>query len=249
MKPLKSKKAMVASIILASVALGGVGFSAWVINAGNDIEEPKNVSVEVGKSTDNRFTLTPPQLAEDEKVVFDCDDYKGTVVAGSGTKLEDLSFTFSTTLTGNIDQLAGIYLRLNESDNLSKLTGTGVAAIIQTPVIPSNTGNGVEIIPKKAFTNATGTKVDSTEKFTAASSAQGGSKWSYTVTKVDSSYNISVTVNFAWGQLFNYANPTRLTEGLTADQITGLNTLTELSTTGFDLAFVVGAIASTAASE
>ena len=73
MKPLKSKKAMVASIILASVALGGVGFSAWVINAGNDIEEPKNVSVEVGKSTDNRFTLTPPQLAEDEKVVFDFD--------------------------------------------------------------------------------------------------------------------------------------------------------------------------------
>ena len=33
MKPIKSKKAMVASIILASVALGGVGFSAWVINA------------------------------------------------------------------------------------------------------------------------------------------------------------------------------------------------------------------------
>ena len=249
MKPLKSKKAMVASIILASVALGGVGFSAWVINAGNDIEEPRNVSVQLGQVTDNRFTLTEPQLAEDEKVVFDCDDYKGTVVAGSGTKLEDLSFTFSTTLTGKTDQLDGIFLRLNTSDNLSDLTGTGAAAIIQTPVKPSNSGNGVKIIPKEAITNATGKKVDSTEKFTAASSAQGGSKWSYTVTKVDSSYNISVTVNFAWGQLFNYANPTRLTKGLTTDQITGLNTLDELSETGFELVFVVGAIASTAASE
>ena len=249
MKPIKSKKAMVASIILASVALGGVGFSAWVINAGNDIEDPSNVSVKLGQVTDNRFTLTEPQLAKDEKVVFDCDDYKGTVVAGSGGKLEDLSFTFSTTLTGNTDQLDGIYLRLNTSDNLSKLTGTGAAAIIQTPVIPSNSGNGIKIIPKEAFTNATGTKVDSTEKFTAASNAQGGSKWSYIVKKADSSYKIDVTVNFAWGQLFSYANPTRLTEGPTTNQITGLNTLHELSSTGFELAFVVGAIASTAASE
>lgn len=248
MKPIKSKKAMVASIILASVALGGVGFSAWVINASNQTQNLSNVQVDVGDFNDNRFTLSVPTIAEDNnKVVFDCDAYTGAnqVVVGSGTNLENLSFTFTTALTGNVSKLEGIFLRLNTNSDLSKLIGSGTTSIIQSPLTPSDDGNGTSIIPGSAFTTSGGSG-NSSDRFTA-DEGDGEYKWSYSVTyaKEKSEYNISVTVNFAWGQLFNYANPTRLTSGPTAEQIDGLNTLDSLSENGVKLNFVVGAIAKT----
>ena len=246
MKPIKSKKAMVASIILASVALGGVGFSAWVINAADDTKDLSNVQVDVGEFNDNRFTLTAPKLAEDEKVVFDWDGYEGTVVAGSGKDLEDLSFTFTTTLTGNTTELDGIYLRLNTNADLATLIGNGTTSIIQSPLTPSDTGNGTSVIPGTAFT-VSGGSGNSSDRFTAAEGEDGDYKWSYSVTyaKETSAYNISVTVNFAWGQLFKYDNPTRLENKLSDEQLTGLKTLDTLSEKDIKLNFVVGAIAKT----
>lgn len=246
MKLIKSKKAMVASIILASVALGGVGFSAWVINASNQTQDLNNVQVGVGEFNDNRFTLDKPTLSEG-KVAFDWDGVSGSVVSGSGETTEDLSFTFTTALTGNVSKLEGIYLRLNTNSDLSKLIGSGTTSIIQSPLTPSDDGNGTPIIPGSAFTTSGGSG-NSSDRFTAAEGEEGEYKWSYSVTYAEetSKYNISVTVNFAWGQLFHYANPTRLTSGPTAEQINGLNTLDSLSENGVKLNFVVGAVAKAA---
>lgn len=192
MKPLKSKKAMAASIILASVALGGVGFSAWVINASNQTQDLNNVQVGVGEFNDNRFTLSKPNLS-DGNVVFDWDGKSGELVGGSGKNTEDLHFTFSTTLTGSVGQLDGINLQLKTNASLSTLLGNEeTKATIQSPLEPG--AEATEIIPGEAFTNPTGQAVQSDAKFANASGPiNGGSKWSYTVTSAgNSSYTIEL---------------------------------------------------------
>ena len=93
----KGKAVGLLSLGLASVALGSVGFAAWVVS-GTTLPESTNVSVTVGKVTDNRVTLTA--AVSDGEVNLDADPkYTGGtlgITAATGST-EDLEFSITVT--------------------------------------------------------------------------------------------------------------------------------------------------------
>lgn len=93
----KGKAVGLLSLGLASVALGSVGFAAWVVS-GTTLPEATNVTVNVGTVTDNRVTVSAAVAEGVVKLDADPKYTHGTlgITAATGST-EDLEFSITVT--------------------------------------------------------------------------------------------------------------------------------------------------------
>lgn len=242
---MKNKKTGIVLIGLAAVALGSVGFSAWIIS-GTSGEPSSNVSVSVGDVEDQRLYLTLNGSPSELDLNFDAkkDVSGGNVVSADpdGTD-EDMSFTFSVSVQAASEDafteaISGKTLYVNFT---CKALSDFSTNYIMSPVTTYGTAEAIGI------TNmAQATSVAQTINYTSTGD-QTITKVSYTITADNSNsrygFKYDITYSYAWGSTFGYKNPVYVKsldngvkEGLT--EIDGLNSSLTLG-----VAVTLGAVA------
>ena len=99
----KGKAVGLLSLGLASVALGSVGFAAWVVS-GTTVSAPNSVSASVGTISDERITMTAE--VKDSTVAFESKTSDVGPITSTENK-EDLIFSIGYTLTAGADLTNG----------------------------------------------------------------------------------------------------------------------------------------------
>ena len=214
---MKLKKNSLVILGLATVALGTIGFSSWII-AGNPPQPVNsNVDVTIGDVEDHSIFLEKVDV-ENNVLKFDADGkaVSGGVITASKGSEEDLSCTASFIIGGATDDdFKAAYADKSvavtfTSTELSKLVSDEYHAI-QSPITIGSTAtkitelNDISVTTKNSDTYANPSDVHkysiSISKATLTGTSNEG-KFGY---KVD------ITFNFAWGSAFEYSNPVKLT--------------------------------------
>lgn len=217
---MKLKKNSLVILGLATVALGTIGFSSWIISAQTDTLEPE-VNVTVGNVDDQRIFLEAVQTQPDLTLAFDAQSNAigaGTIVTASENSKEDLTFKISFVLGSSsmknfktVFANKAVAIKFESADLNTLIDGN----CIQTPV---SLGSEFQI-----------SGID--ENITDTTSAKSGGYFEnpkdpltpvekYNVTFSEGSFNkytgegvkIDIVFNFAWGSAFNFQNPVYLTE-------------------------------------
>lgn len=227
---MKNKKTGIVLIGLAAVALGSVGFSAWIIS-GTIGNPTSNVKVSVGDVKDQGLYLTLNEDPSDLALNFDAKKGAGgnVVSADSSGNDEDMSFIFSVSVQAASQQvfteaIRGKTLFVNFTcEALSKFS----TSYIMSPVTTYGTAEAIGI------TNmAQETSVAQTINYTSTGD-QTITKVSYSVKKDNSNgkfgYKYDITYSFAWGSTFGYKNPVYVTslENGVEDGLKAINDLTD----------------------
>ena len=185
---------------LASVSLFSVAFSSFIVT--NDQISAKNgsVSVTVGDVVDESITISDVSVT-DGKIAFEPEenDIEGPII-WDGTHSEDLDFAFTFTLTNVLtsegkwgDRLGGVNIKWNQGNS-----GTFATCITNNYITaPKLGGSGTAITDTDAAL------------FTVTSGGELTNSAGLTFDRVDTTANVTVTVNyaFAWGSAFNNDNP------------------------------------------
>ena len=211
---MKLKKNSLVILGLATVALGTIGFSSWII-AGNPPQPVNsNVDVTVGDVEDHSIFL---ELATqtDNTLKFDADsaaEGKGTVVTATPGSKEDMSFTASFIIGGASQQdfeaaykSKSVAVEFTSADLSSLIT----SSCVQSPIDLSK----AVTIGELNTTIAAGTsEITSSESYTdqkktpkykitfAAGTPTGENSGKYGV-------QVNIAFTFAWGSAFKYKNP------------------------------------------
>lgn len=185
---------------LASVSLFSVAFSSFIVT--NDQISAKNgsVSVTVGDVVDESITISDVSVT-DGKIAFEPEenDTEGPII-WDGTHSEDLDFAFTFTLTNVLtsegkwgDRLGGVNIKWNQGNS-----GTFATCIT----------NNYITAPKLGGSGAAITNTDAA-LFTVTSGGELTNSAGLTFARVDTTTNVTVTVNYAfdWGSAFNNDNP------------------------------------------
>lgn len=226
---MKNKKTGIVLIGLAAVALGSVGFSAWIIS-GTIGNPTSNVKVSVGDVKDQGLYLTLNEDPSDLALNFDAKKGAGgnVVSADSSGNDEDMSFIFSVSVQAASQQvfteaIRGKTLFVNFTcEALSKFS----TSYIMSPVKAYGTAEAIGI---KNMAEAT---TDAQPIYYTSTGDQTITKVSYTITADNSNerfgYKYDVTYSFAWGSTFGYKNPVYVTS-LANGVEDGLKAINDLS--------------------
>ena len=201
---------------LASVSLFSVAFSAFIVTNDQLTATSENLTVTVGDVSNKSITLSKITIT-DGKIAFEPKDNDTTgPIIYDGKNAEDLTFSFSFTIENVLDsegkwgdRLGGVYIKWDQVD------GKPFDNCIDSWYItaPKLNGDGTPITAEDEqvlFTASAGGEI--------ASSTNG-----VTIDRVDTTSNVKVTVNYAfgWGTKFNGQNP--------AEYATDLNYTTVMS--------------------
>lgn len=185
---------------LASVSLFSVAFSSFIVTNDQISAQNGSVSVTVGDVVDESITISSVSVTDGE-IAFEPkeNDTEGPII-WDGTNSEDLDFAFTFTLTNVLDaegkwgdRLVGVNIKWNQGEN-----GTFATCIT----------NNYITAPKLGGSGAAITDTDAA-LFTVTSGGELTNSAGLTFARVDTTANVTVTVNyaFAWGSAFNNANP------------------------------------------
>lgn len=211
---MKFKKNSLVILGLATVALGTIGFSSWII-AGNPPQPVNsNVDVTVGDVEDHRIFLELPSQT-DNILKFDADsdaEGKGTVViATPADSQEDMTFTASFIIGGatKLDFDAAynsksVAVEFTSTDLSSLITSNCVQSPIDLdkPVTISELNTTIAADTGK-ITSGSYTNPSDTSKYEitfASGTPTGENKDKYGV-------QVNIAFTFAWGSAFSYKNP------------------------------------------
>lgn len=189
---------------LASVSLFSVAFSAFIVTNDQLTATSGNVTVTVGDVVDESIKITGLSIT-DYEIAFEpeANDTKGPII-WDGTNSEDLDFAFTFTLTNVLtsegkwgNRLGGVNIKWNQGDS-----GTFATCIT----------NNYITAPKLGGSGAAITNTDAA-LFTVTSGGELTNSAGLTFTRVDTTANVTVTVNYSfdWGSAFNNDNPGNVT--------------------------------------
>ncbi len=239
-----SKKTLGAVLIgAAGLALGTVGFSAWVVGNGSANSESSLLGVNVADVTDNlvAFTAQPAwdtsnvcvagssanvsskMLVDNATtpttayVVFgpESGDSTGPITAsGNGVSdLEHLWVKFAFTVSWPSDQNIDLSVTFTGSTAIGKLTSAGSSSTNKAYIVNPD---GVESGSKSLFSDWNGA--------TAFTSATG---WAVSLGSLSNAngrkaQTVTVTLSWAWGATFNNVNPGQATDSNVAATLNNL---------------------------
>lgn len=213
---MKLKKNSLVILGLATVALGTIGFSSWII-AGNPPQPVNsNVDVTIGDVEDHSIFLEKVDV-ENNVLIFDADGkaVSGGVITASKGSTEDLSCTASFIIGGATDDdFKAAYADKSvavtfTSTELSELVSDEYLAI-QSPI---TIGTATKITELNDFSVTT----KNSDTYANPSSVH---KYSISISEATLTgtpnegkfgYKVDITFNFAWGSAFEYSNPVKLT--------------------------------------
>ncbi len=222
--PKKTKVIFGVTAALSCIALVGTGYSAWVIST-SVLSGNGSVSVTASDVKDQRVTISNVTVDASEKYSFQSNGaVTGTYISGEDGDVEDLSASFSFTLTMGEDVTSSYYIYLSLAD-----TST-------SPTLSSDVSNGYISAPiTVGASNYTllGTATASALTISANTSdlTTAGIKVSSNTTE-GGTYVITVQADFDWGTIFGGVNPTSWdgqgTNGATTDLDTAIAGITAL---------------------
>ena len=184
----KGKKSTLKGVLLlATISLGTVGFSAWVINGST--KENQNITFTVGSVTGNNLIISIDDSETDGTVAFDSDGTEGNgLITGDGDK-EDLTFKVVYTVTsasGFSNNPVTVTYAYSSSFN-------GIKGLSS----PTNYINSSCLDVITITLNGTNTAPES----------------GVTVEYSGSTATVTHIWTFAWGSVFASKNPCKVTEG------------------------------------
>lgn len=214
---------------LASVSLFSVAFSAFIVTNDQISAQNGDVTVSVGDVVDESIAISAVNVT-DGKIAFEPEqnDMTGPII-WDGTNGEDLNFAFTFTLTNVLtsegkwgDRLRGVNIKWNQGDS-----GTFATCITNNYITaPKLGGSGTEITNTDAAL------------FTVTSGGELTNSTGLTFARVDTTTNVTVTVNyaFAWGEAFDNDNPGNATNGTYTEIKTQLDAFkAALTDTNFEI--------------
>ena len=212
---MKLKKNSLVILGLATVALGTIGFSSWII-AGNPPQPVNsNVDVTVGDVEDHSIFL---ELATqtDNALKFDADsdaEGKGKVVTATPDSQEDMTFTASFIIGGASQQ--DFEAAYKSKSVAVEFTSADLSSLIDSDCVqsPIDLGKAVTIselnttiaattkkITGGSYTNPSDTPTPKYEITFATGAPTGENSGKYGV-------QVNIAFTFAWGSAFKYKNP------------------------------------------
>lgn len=185
---------------LASVSLFSVAFSSFIVTNDQISAQNGSVSVTVGDVVDESITISSVSVTDGE-IAFEPkeNDTTGPII-WDGENIEDLNFAFTFTLNNVLtsegkwgDRLGGVNIKWNQGNS-----GTFATCIT----------NNYITAPKLGGSGAAITNTDAA-LFTVTSGGELTNSAGLTFTRVDTTANVTVTVNYSfdWGSAFNNDNP------------------------------------------
>lgn len=187
---------------LASVSLFSVAFSAFIVTNDQLTAQNGEVTVSVGDVVDKSISISTIDVTDGE-IAFEPkeSDTTGPIIY-DGTNKEDLNFAFTFTLTNVLtsegtwgNRLGGVNIKWNEGNDGSFATCIS---------------NGYITAPKLGV-DGSGAAITNTDAalFTVTSGGELTNSTGLTFERVDTTTNVKVTVNYAfgWGTKFGGKNP------------------------------------------
>ena len=181
---------------LSAIALGTVGFSAWVITGSTTEQKVSNVQIHAAEVQDRRMEMTIASDASKDTSILFAGAEGGTVIKNSDTsgQKEDLDFGFKLTVTNALSSgltknewFPGLKVDLNITDN----SLYDYQKCIDEEYI---------IQPFTSF---------SLSSFEAnVSNVSDTNGVSYTAKNVDGNLEITFKFSYKWGLAFDLQNPT-----------------------------------------
>ena len=196
----KGKKSTLKGVLLlATISLGTVGFSAWVINGST--EENQNITFTVGSVTGKNLIISIDDSQTDGKVAFDSDGTEGNgLITGDGEN-EDLTFkvVYTVTSVNGFSADSPINVTYTYSGDFKGIQGLATSNYINADClnVTTITLNGTNTTP------VTGVAVQYS----------------------GSSATVTHTWTFAWGSVFKGKNPCKVAVG---DGVAYTNLITNL---------------------
>lgn len=247
---LGKKKTGLIVLGLSALSLGTIGFSSWIIS-GISGNATSDVTVSVGEVKDQRIFMVL-NSASDTTLNFDADKVAtsgGVVSAGEDGEGEDLKISFSFNIYSNSRDIfntamSGKKLYLNfSSENENFKTAVNTNNYLLSPYAIDGADHAIDEGNEEANIDLT-TQVG--PKDTYYTEKSGLKKLTYTVTKYEEpSVNpqkygstVELTYYFAWGAMFNYENPVKLTSNNFANAETALKAIGNLHSQSLDLKIV-----------
>lgn len=184
----KGKKSTLKGVLLlATISLGTVGFSAWVINGST--EENQNITFTVGSVIGNNLIISIDDSETDGTVKFDSDGTGGNgLITGDGEN-EDLTFkvVYTVTSVSGFSADSPVKVTYTYSGDFQGIKGLATSNYIVASCldVTSITLNGTNTAP------TSGVEV----------------KYS------DSTATVTHTWTFAWGSVFKGKNPCKVAVG------------------------------------
>ena len=238
---LGKKKTGLIVLGLSALSLGTIGFSSWIIS-GTSGNATSNVTVSVGEVKDQRIFM---ELNDGSETQLNFDAVKGNsggvVSAGEDSTGEDLEISFSFNIYSNTRDIfntaiSGKKLYLNfSSENGNFKTAVNTNKYLLSPYAID--GEEKEESNINLTTSVVAKDIYYTEK-------SGLKKLTYTVKDYEvtsEKYGSTVELKyyFAWGAMFNYENPVKLTsDNFNDDAVTALKAIGELHSQSLDLKIV-----------
>ena len=234
---LGKKKTGLIVLGLSALSLGTIGFSSWIISGING-KATSDVTVSVGEVKDQRIFMEL-NSASDTTLNFDADkdiESGGVVSAGEGDEKEDLKISFSFNIYSNSRDIfntamSGKKLYLNfSSENEKFKTVVDTNKYLLSPYAIDGADHAIDEGNEEANIDLT-TQVG--PKDTYYTEKSGLKKLTYTVknyevTSEKYGSTVELTYYFAWGAMFNYENPVKLTSNNFANAATALKAIGEL---------------------
>lgn len=184
----KGKKSTLKGVLLlATISLGTVGFSAWVINGST--EENQNITFTVGSVTGKNLIISIDDSQTDGKVAFDSDGTEGNgLITGDG-KYEDLTFkvVYTVTSVSGFSAVNPVKVTYTYSDYFEGIRGLATSNYINADCLN--------------VTNITLNGTDTTLNEGVSVKYNG------------SSATVTHEWTFAWGSVFKGKNPCKVAVG------------------------------------
>lgn len=233
---LGKKKTGLIVLGLSALSLGTIGFSSWIISGING-NVTSDVTISVGEVKDQRIYMELTGESDTE-LNFDADKdiLSGGVVSAGENDKEDLKISFSFNIYSNkrdifTTAMSGkkLYLKFS-SENANFKTAVNTNKYLLSPYaidgVDHVINEGKEETDIDLTTPKEATDIDYTEK-------SGLKKLTYTVknyevTNEKYGSTVELTYYFAWGEIFNYENPVKLTSDNFARAETALKAIGNL---------------------
>ena len=237
---LGKKKTGLIVLGLSALSLGTIGFSSWIISGING-KATSDVTISVGEVKDQRIYMEL-NGESDTKLNFDADKDipSGGVVSTGEDSKEDLEISFSFNIYSNsrdifTTAMSGKKLYLNfSSTNENFKTAVNTNKYLLSPYAIDGADHVIN--EGKEDTNIDLTTPTEAAQHIDYTEKSGLKKLTYTVTKLEETSGspqkygstVKLTYYFAWGAMFNYENPVKLTSDDFADAETALKAIGNL---------------------
>lgn len=195
----KGKFVGVIAAALSTVSLMGVGFASWIITGTSPLTDAGNINVTVGEIKDSGVVFDGTPTMTDNTLVFDADGSQtsgGLIDAGEKTNKEDMKFIVKYKVKVYTDVAFTWKVNAKLVDNTD---GALIKAVKAKYIAYPTTSKALDLTEKEIF-NKDMTSASTTDIQVTTTSGEGFS-----------TYEVTQTFTFTWGEAFNNVNPVKVT--------------------------------------